>query len=57
MNTALYRNDCNMKTIVSKGYDTCPKCGVICDNYVTNGGEWIETIWLKYKKSLHNRSK
>ena len=58
MNTALYCNDCNMKRIVVKGYYTCPKCGVISDNYLTNRGEWIENIWLRYKKkSVHNRSK
>ena len=33
------------------------KCGVISDNYLTNGGEWIENIWMKYKKSVHNKSK
>ena len=57
MNTALYCNDCNMKRIVIDGYYTCPKCGVISDNYLTNGGEWIENIWMKYKKTVHNRSK
>ena len=56
MNTALYCNDCNMKRIVASGYYTCPNCGVISDNYLTNGGEWIENIWLKYK-SVHNRIK
>ena len=58
MNTALYCNNCNMKRIVATGYYTCPKCGVISDNYLTNGGEWIENIWLRYKKtSINNRSK
>ena len=58
MNTALYCNDCKAKRIVAKGYYTCPKCGVISDNYLTNGGEWIENIWLRYKKtSINNRSK
>ena len=48
----MYCKDCNMKRIVADGYYTCPKCGVISDNYLTNGGEW-----MKYKKSAHNRSK
>ena len=45
MNTALYCKDCSsgtvVKRIVADGYYTCPKCGVISDNYSTNGGEWI----------------
>ena len=57
MNTALYCNDCNMKRIVADGYYMCPKCGIITDNYLANGGEWIENIWMKYKKTIHNRSK
>ena len=57
MNTALSCNDCNIKRIVIDGYYTCTKCGVISDNYLTNGGEWIEDVWLKYKKTVHNRSK
>ena len=45
INTALYCNDCRVRRIVVKGYYTCPKCGVISDNYLTNGGEWIENIF------------
>ena len=57
INSALYCKDCNVKRIVANGYYKCPKCVVISDNYLTNGGEWIENIWLKRKKSVHNRSK
>ena len=39
MNTALYCNVCNLKRIVTNGYYRCPKCDVISDNYLTNGGE------------------
>ena len=54
----MYCYNCNVKRIVYNGYYTCLKCGVINDNYVTNGGEWIKNIWMKYKKkSVHNRSK
>ena len=44
----MYRKDCSMKRIVADGYYTCPKCGVI-SNYLTNGGEWVENIWM-YKR-------
>ena len=57
MNIALYCYDCDMKRIVVDGSYTCKKCSVISDNYLTNGGEWVENIWMKYKKSVHNRSK
>ena len=57
MNTALYCNDCNVKRIVVNGYYTCPKCGVISDDYLTNGREWIENIWKYKKKTVHNKSK
>ena len=57
MNSVLYCYDCNMKKIVVNGYYTCKKCGVVGGNYLISGGEWIENIWLKYKKSVHNRSK
>ena len=57
MNTAMYCKDCNVKRIFADRYYTCPKCGVISDNYLTNGGEWIENIWMKYKKSVYDGSK